>query len=155
MRISLISAANRMPEWVESAVKEYRQRLGRDIQLQIIDIPLNKRGKNADIKKFMEKEGQLMLRAAKPSDHLIALDVEGSRLSTEKMAQKFNDFLHQGVNIALLMGGPEGLSEQCKQACQSRWSLSDLTLPHPLARVLVTEQIYRCWSILHGHPYHK
>ncbi|PCJ16519.1 MAG: 23S rRNA (pseudouridine(1915)-N(3))-methyltransferase RlmH [Gammaproteobacteria bacterium] len=155
MRISLISAANRMPDWVNSAVKDYQQRLGKDIQLQIVDIPLNKRGKNANITKFMEKEGQLMLRAAKSSDHLIALDVKGTRLSTEKMSAKFNDFLHQGVNIALLMGGPEGLSEQCKQACKTHWSLSDLTLPHPLARVLVTEQIYRCWSILHGHPYHK
>ena len=155
MRISLISAANRMPDWVDQAVKQYRQRLGNDIQLQIIDIPLHKRSKNADVNKFIKKEGQLMLKAAQSSDTLIALDVAGSRLSTEKMAQKFNHFLHQGVNIALLMGGPEGLSNECKQACHSAWSLSDLTLPHPMARVLISEQIYRCWSILHGHPYHK
>lgn len=155
MRINLISACNKMPNWVDTVVNDYRQRLGADIQFNIIDIPLNKRTKNSNVEKLIHKEGQQMLKSAKPNDYLIALAVDGKRLRSEQMAAKFEQFMVQGENLSLFIGGPEGLSEQCTQACKEKWSLSDLTLPHPLAKVLIAEQIYRCWSILHKHPYHK
>jgi 23S rRNA (pseudouridine1915-N3)-methyltransferase len=81
--------------------------------------------------------------------------VQGKRMSTEKLAQQLEKLLQQGNHVALLIGGPEGLAPQCRSKARESWSLSDLTLPHPLVRVLVAEQLYRAWSILKGHPYHR
>ena len=95
------------------------------------------------------------LAAVQPGDYVITLDVQGKRLSTEKLAQQLEKLLQQGNHVALLIGGPEGLAPQCRNAARESWSLSDLTLPHPLVRVLIAEQLYRAWSILKGHPYHR
>jgi len=155
MRIRLIAVGTKMPGWVNDGFEEYRKRLNQDVTLELVEIPAGKRGKNADVDRITDKEGEQMLAAIHPSDYVITLDVPGQRLSTEKLAGRLEKLLQQGNHVALLIGGPEGLAPQCRTKAQESWSLSDLTLPHPLVRVLVAEQLYRAWSILKGHPYHR
>lgn len=155
MRVRLIAVGTKMPDWVEDGFAEYRKRLTQDLTLELVEIPAGKRGKNADIDRITDKEGEQMLAAVQPGDYVITLDVQGKRLSTEKLAQQLEKLLQQGNHVALLIGGPEGLAPQCRSAARESWSLSDLTLPHPLVRVLIAEQLYRAWSILKGHPYHR
>ena len=155
MRVRLIAVGTKMPDWVEQGFAEYRKRLTQDLTLDLVEIPAGKRGKNADIDRITDKEGEQMLAAVQPGDYVITLDVQGKRLSTEKLAQQLEKLLQQGNHVALLIGGPEGLAPQWRGAGRESWSLSDLTLPHPLVRVLIAEQLYRAWSILKGHPYHR
>ena len=155
MRIRLIAVGTKMPAWVSEGFEEYQKRLNQDVTLELVEIPAGKRGKNADIERITEKEGELMLAALHPGDHVITLDVQGKKLSTEKLATQLEKLLQQGNHVALLIGGPEGLAPQCRSKARESWSLSDLTLPHPLVRVLIAEQLYRAWSILKGHPYHR
>lgn len=155
MRIRLIAVGTKMPDWVNEGFEEYRKRLNQDVTLELVEIPAGKRGKNADMARITEKEGELMLAAVQPQDYVITLDVRGQRLSTEKLAQQLEKRLQQGNHVALLVGGPEGLAPECHSKARESWSLSDLTLPHPLVRVLIAEQLYRAWSILKGHPYHR
>lgn len=155
MRISLIAVGTRMPAWVEAGVNEYRKRLPPEIQFDIREIALGKRGKNADIARAMSEEGEAMQAAITPRDRVIALDVRGKSLSTEQLAAKLAGWQMEGDDISLLVGGPDGLAPACLDRAAERWSLSALTLPHPLVRVLIAEQIYRAWSINHNHPYHR
>ena len=103
----------------------------------------------------MEREGEQILRAVPAGDKVIALDVQGKRLSTADLAAELSTWQMSGDNFSLLVGGPDGLSPQCLQRAGSRWSLSDLTLPHPLVRILLAEQLYRAWTITVNHPYHR
>ena len=131
-----------MPAWVETAVGEYKKRLQGEITLQVIEIPTAKRGKSSSVSKLVEQEGSAILAACPKGAKLVSLDVLGKPFSTENLAQKLNDWRMDGSDIALVVGGPDGL-------------LSALTLPHPMVRVILAEQIYRAWTITQGHPYHR
>lgn len=155
MRIRLIAVGTKMPNWVEQGYQEYQKRLTQDVQLTLHEIPAGKRGKNADINRLLHKEGEQILAALQPQEHVIALDVGGKRFTTEKLSTRLDHLMHEGNPVALLIGGPEGLAPACRERAQEKWSLSDLTLPHPLVRVMIAEQIYRSWSLLKGHPYHR
>jgi 23S rRNA (pseudouridine1915-N3)-methyltransferase len=155
MRVSLIAVGTRMPAWVEAGVTEYRKRLPPELQLDIREIALAKRGKNADIARAMQQEGSAMLAAIAPRDVVIALDVQGKNISTEQLAVRLAQWQLSGDNFSLLVGGPDGLAPECLDRARERWSLSALTLPHPLVRVLIAEQLYRAWSINNNHPYHR
>ena len=155
MRISLIAVGTRMPAWVEAGIAEYRKRLPPEIHFEIREIALGKRGKNADIARAMQDEGEAMLAAITPRDRVIALDVLGKSLSTEQLAGKLAQWQMDGDDISLLVGGPDGLASECLARAAEKWSLSALTLPHPLVRVLLAEQLYRAWSINANHPYHR
>lgn len=155
MRIRLITIGTKMPDWVNTGYSEYQKRLTQDVQLELVEIPAGKRGKNADIPRILDKEGKHMLESIQPQEHIIALDVQGKRFTTEKLSSRLDQLLHNGQPIALLVGGPEGLAPACRDKAQEKWSLSDLTLPHPLVRIVIAEQIYRAWSLLKGHPYHR
>ncbi len=155
MKIQLICVGTKMPEWVEAGVAEYRKRLPRDFELLITEIPLAQRGKGADIGKAMAKEGEACLRAVGKGDYLVALDVQGKALGTEQLAEQFRTLRDSGSNVSLLVGGPDGLAPECLGAADARWSLSLLTFPHPIVRVILAEQLYRAWSILANHPYHR
>ncbi len=155
MRINFITVGTKMPSWVQQGYKEYAQRLCGDCQLKIIEIPLEKRSKNPDIKRLKQKEGEKIISAIPKGAYVIALDVVGKQWSTEDLAQKMTDWLGGGRDIALLVGGPDGLSEDCLKKADISWSLSKLTYPHPLVRVVVAEQIYRAWTITKNHPYHR
>ncbi len=125
------------------------------MQLQLQELPLGFRGKSADAAKAMKKEGDSMLAAIGNGDRVIALDVLGKSWSTEQLAQACADWRMDGRNVSILVGGPDGLAPACLARAEQKWSLSCLTLPHPLVRVLLAEQLYRAWTILNHHPYHK
>lgn len=155
MRISLISVGTRMPSWVEEGVAEYSKRLPADFSLTLVEVPLARRGKGLDVEQAIRKESEALLARVKPTDHVVALEVEGRALSTEAMARRVEAIRMEGRNIVLLVGGPDGLGESCLQRADEQWSLSALTLPHPLVRIVVAEQVYRIWSVLNAHPYHR
>lgn len=155
MRLHLIAVGTRMPAWVTQGYAEFTQRLPPDCALQLTEIPAGKRGKNADIARVLAQEGERMLAALPKEARAIALDVKGTPWSTEQFAQQLTDWRREGRDVALLVGGPEGLAPACLARAGQRWSLSALTLPHPLVRIVIAEQIYRAWSILAHHPYHR
>ena len=155
MRISIIAVGTKMPSWVTQAVDEYCRRLPRELKLLWREIPLARRVRDSKPEALSEREGEQILKAVPAGDTIIALDVLGERISTPKLAQHLEDWQMSGRNYSLLIGGPDGLSPQCLQQASARWSLSDLTLPHPLVRVILAEQLYRAWTITVNHPYHR
>lgn len=155
VKIKLIAVGTRMPGWVDEAVDEYARRLPGDFRLQVKSVPMARRGRNADVGKAMQQESDSLLGQVDDRDTVVVLDVEGRRHSTDSLAQRISSQQHRGSDLALLVGGPDGLDPRCLQRADERWSLSDLTLPHPLVRVVLAEQIYRVWTVLQGHPYHR
>lgn len=155
MRIHLIAIGNRMPDWVERGYQEYASRLTQDCQLQLREIPAGKRGKSSNTQKIIEQEGEQLLQAVPKGNRIVTLDVKGRSWSTEQLSEQMGLWMQDGRDVSLLVGGPEGLSEQCRQQADQSWSLSPLTFPHPLVRIVVAEQLYRAWSILRNHPYHR
>ena len=155
MKIKLLAVGTKMPTWVTQGYDEYARRMPSDMQLEIQELSLGFRGKGADLKRAIGKEGEQMLAAIPPQDQVIALDVLGTPWSTLQLAKQCGDWRMAGHNVTLLVGGPDGLAPACLARADQRWSLSPLTLPHPLVRVLLAEQIYRAWSVLNNHPYHK
>lgn len=144
-----------MPAWVTQGYEEYARRLPADCGLRLVEIPAGKRGKGADIARITQQEGEKMLAALPKGARVVVLDVKGRPWSTEVLSQELDAWRHDGRDVALLVGGPEGLAPECVARAEQRWSLSNLTLPHPLVRIVVAEQLYRAWSILHNHPYHR
>lgn len=144
-----------MPKWVEQGVGEYLKRLPPEIKLEIKEISLGKRGKGADIQRAISQEGQQMIAAIPDRDHVVALEVKGKPWTTEQLAEQLQGWQLQGDNISLLVGGPDGLAQECRQRASQQWSLSPLTLPHPVVRIVLAEQLYRAWTINHHHPYHR
>lgn len=155
MKIKLIAIGHKMPNWVETGFAEYQKRLPQDCSLELTEIPALKRPKNADIERIMAQEAKAMLSKITTQDHCIALDKEGKIWNTEQLAEQLQNWQHSGNNIAILIGGPEGLHASCLERAKQQWSLSKLTFPHPLVRVILAEQLYRAWSVTCGHPYHK
>lgn len=155
MQIHLIAVGQRMPAWVQAGYTEYAKRLPPECSLRLTEIPAEKRGKNADLNRLLGREGERMLAALPKGARPVALAVEGRQWSTEELAGQLSSWLREGRDTALLIGGPEGLAPACEARAEQRWSLSRLTLPHPLVRVVVAEQLYRAWSMLSGHPYHR
>ncbi|MGX4677289.1 23S rRNA (pseudouridine(1915)-N(3))-methyltransferase RlmH [SAR92 clade bacterium H246] len=155
MKLKLLAVGTRMPDWVEAGCNEYGKRMPPELRVQSIEIPLGSRGKNQPAAKAIEAESQGILKAIGEHDFVVALDVLGKPMSTEKLAQQLGSWQMNGRDICLLVGGPDGLSQQCLARANMRWSLSDLTLPHPLVRIVVMEQLYRAWTINANHPYHR
>jgi 23S rRNA (pseudouridine1915-N3)-methyltransferase len=155
MRIRIIAIGTKMPDWVETGYAEYAKRMPRDLVVEMVELPLAVRSKNTDIQKAMEKEGEAILSAIGKNEQVIALDVKGKAWSTEQLAENLAAWKMSGDNFCLLIGGPDGLSPAILQMASIKWSLSPLTLPHPLVRILLIEQLYRACSILQNHPYHK
>ena len=155
MQIQLISIGNRMPAWVQLGYEEYAKRLPRECELVLKEIAPGKRGKNTDVARIIKEEGDRMIAAIGKDTHVVTLDVPGRPWSTPDLAQAMKRWLESGRHVALLVGGPEGLSGEVKRIAYESWSLSRLTFPHPLVRVIIAEQIYRAWSILNHHPYHR
>ena len=147
MRIRLICVGTKMPAWVTTGFQEYAKRLPADCRLELVEIPPGHRGKGADVQRAIEKESRQILAALGKNERVVALDVEGRQWSTEQLAGTIGEWQMCGQNVALLVGGPDGLSAECLARAQQRWSLSNLTYPHPLVRVILSEQIYRAWSL--------
>lgn len=152
-RLRLLAVGTRMPGWVQEGFEEYRKRLPREWSLELREIPLAKRG--ADVPRAMREEGEALLAALDGDEHVVAMEVGGKALSTADMAGRLGRWREDGRRAAFLVGGPDGLPESCRVRADEQWSLSRLTLPHPLVRVLLAEQLYRAWSLMAGHPYHR
>jgi len=142
MRVRLIAAGTRLPGWVNQGVAEYAKRLGRGLKFELIEIPA-------------ARQAERMRAAIAPRDYVVALEVTGRSMTTPELSRWLAARLAGGRDLALLIGGPDGLDAALSAAADFRWSLSPLTWPHGLARILVTEQLYRAHSLLQGHPYHR
>lgn len=155
MNIHLIAVGTRMPDWVIKGYDEYTRRMPRECSVKLVEIAPGHRGKNANINKAISDEGERMLAAIPKGALVVALDERGKPWSTRQLSQQLDGWMHEGCDIALLVGGPDGLAQPCLELARNKWSLSALTLPHPLVRIVLAEQLYRAWSLLNGHPYHR
>lgn len=155
MRLIMIAVGNKMPTWISQGFAEYSRRFPRDLSLELVEITPGKRGKNADIARILDKEGELTLAAVPKGARVVTLEVEGKPWTTPQLAQQLNKWQIDSRDVALLIGGPEGLAPACIAASEQKWSLSPLTLPHPMVRVILAESLYRAHSINTNHPYHR
>lgn len=155
MRIRLLAVGTRMPTWVNQGVEEYRKRLPRDFALEIEEIPPGHRGRNADVGRAIAQEAERIEARLKGDEQLVALEVLGRPWSTQALAEAAEQWRLNGRDVALLVGGPDGLAAELSARADQRWSLSALTLPHPLVRLVLAEQLYRAWTLMVGHPYHR
>ena len=155
MRVKVVAVGNRMPTWVIEGVEEYQKRLPREWRFTWVELPLGPRAKSQSTNKAVQAESKSMLNAINVQSHVVALDVKGKSWGTQQLAKQLSAWQMQGRDLELLIGGPDGLSPECLQTANESWSLSPLTLPHPLVRIILIEQLYRAWSLLNNHPYHK
>ena len=154
MKLNIISVGHKMPDWVETACAEYLKRMPRELTTEIIEIKPDKRasGKNSEV--VQEAEAKRILEAVGKS-YLIALDEHGQEVTTSQLAIKMQHWQTLGRDVALIIGGADGLHNSIKQQADWLWSLSKLTMPHGMVRVLLTEQLYRAHTVIQNHPYHR
>ena len=155
MQINLVAVGTRMPAWVTEGYREYAGRLPRECSLVLVEIPPCKRRKTLNTERIREEEGRRILAALPPRATVVALDVRGKSWDTETLATRMRGWMQDGRDVSLLVGGADGLSDECRKRADLHWSLSALTQPHALVRVVIAEQVYRGWTILTGHPYHR
>lgn len=155
MRIRMLAVGSKMPDWVQTAHADYAARLPHECRVELVEIAPAQRGKNSDIARAKQQEGEKILKAIGHDDYVIALDERGSALTSVQWSEALKDWMQSGRDTCLLIGGPDGLSAEVLARAHARWSLSRLVLPHPLVRVLVAEQLFRAWSLLVNHPYHR
>lgn len=155
MKIKLLTVGTRMPAWVQAGYTEYEKRCACYLGLTLVEVPMAKRLKSTSIEQCIQKESDDLLSRIASDDFVVALEVTGRMQSTESLAERIGHFRSEARNLSLLVGGPDGLSDACRARANERWSLSPLTLPHPLVRIVLVEQFYRVASILQGHPYHR
>ena len=155
MRIHLLAVGTRLPAWQQQGFAAYARRLPRECALHLIEIPKARRTRNQAAGEAMATEWERMRKALPRDSRVVALDERGTMDATHTLAARLQRWLDDGRDVALLIGGPDGLAPAALQRAEASWSLSALTLPHGLVRVLVAEQLYRAWSVLAGHPYHR
>ena len=155
MQLLVAAVGQRMPSWVNEAWTEYARRMPPGLSLSLREITLAKRGKNADTKRLTAIESKALYQAMPTRARVIALDVKGRAWSTEKLAVQLERWMGDGRDVGFMIGGPEGIDPTVLQNADELWSLGPLTLPHPLVRVVLAEQLYRAWTITQNHPYHR
>lgn len=155
MKIQVLAVGTRMPGWVQEAWKDYARRLPQDCALDLTEIRPEPRTSGKSVAQLMQAEAQRLQSAIPAHAWCVVLDEHGRDISTIDLARHLETWRGAGHNVAVLVGGPDGLDAQIKQQANQTLRLSSLTLPHPLVRVLLAEQIYRAWAILAGHPYHR
>ena len=155
MQLTVAAVGQRMRGGVQTAWHEYARRFGRGLSLELKEIPLAKRAKNADIESLRQAEGEALLAAVPAGHRVIALDEKGRQWSTLELAQHMENWMQDERGVCFLVGGPDGLPARCREQAHDVWALGRLTLPHPLVRTLLAEQLYRAWTITQNHPYHR
>lgn len=155
MKVNLIAVGKKMPSWVGAGFREYAKRMPAELSLNLIEISAVKHTKNLSAQQILEREGKQILAAIPANNYVVALDVRGKNFSTEHLAEQLQMWRENARDVSLLVGGPEGLSDECLNRADFKWSLSKLIFPHPLVRVIIAEQLYRAFTILSHHPYHR
>lgn len=155
MRLRLCALGTRVPRWVEDGFGEYARRLPRALRLELVEVPLADRRDGRGEERWRREEAQRLRAAAGRDARLVALDERGRGWTSRVLAERIDDWRLEGRDVAFCIGGPDGLAPEFLAAADDRWSLSTLTLPHALVRIVVAEQVYRAWTLLTGHPYHR
>ncbi len=155
MHIRLLAVGGRQPPWVDDAFGIYTERFPREWKFRLDTIATVRRNKNARSFDAMETEGERILAKLSPTEQVVLLDERGKQLTSKALANNLTAWQSDGRDLCFVIGGPDGVSESCQQRADITWSLSRLTLPHGMARVLFSEQLYRAWSLQTGHPYHR
>jgi 23S rRNA (pseudouridine1915-N3)-methyltransferase len=155
VKIHLLAVGTRMPGWVTNGFEEYAKRMPRECSVELKEIAPAHRSKSGNPEKYKADEAQRILAAVPKGAHPVALDERGKPWTTKELSQQLGNWMQLGQDVALIVGGPDGLDPSVMQQAQQTWSLSPLTLPHPMVRILLAEQLYRAWTILQGHPYHR
>ena len=155
MRLRVIAVGSRMPQWVRAAYDDYITRLGSGLKVSLTEIEPGPRSAGRVPDKAIDIEGQKLLAALRQDDYVVALDERGSEMTTRELATWLGARMRQGRDVAFLIGGPDGLASEVLARSDFKWSLSRLTFPHALVRVLVAEQLYRAHGVLANHPYHR
>jgi 23S rRNA (pseudouridine1915-N3)-methyltransferase len=155
MRVRVIAVGTRMPAWVRTACQDYLARLGVRLNISVVEIEPGLRRAGGTPDKAIATEAKRLLAALRPGEHVVALDERGTQFSTRELAAWLGARKQSGEDVSLLIGGPDGFAPEVLARSQTRWSLSKLTLPHALVRVVLAEQLYRAQSILDNHPYHR
>ena len=155
MRIHLVAIGRRPSGWERDGYREYARRMPPELSIVLHEIPPSKRTGRGSTERRLEEEGKRLLAAVPGGARVIALDERGAAWTTTTLAGRIERWMREGRDLALLIGGADGLAPECIAKAEHSWSLSPLTLPHGLARVVVAEQIYRAWAILRHHPYHR
>lgn len=155
MKLLILAVGNKMPEWITSGFNEYTKRMPREATITLIEVKPEPRTTGKTVPQIMEAEAQ-RINAALPKDVTrVVLDERGAHLTTKQMAQKMGDWLGGGRDVAFIIGGADGLHESVRASAQQLLALSAMTMPHGMVRVLLAEQLYRAYSLLHNHPYHR
>ena len=155
MKLFILAVGNKMPEWITHGFNEYTKRMPREATISLIEIKPEPRTTGKTVPQIMESEAQ-RIESALPKDVTrIVLDERGAHLTTKQMAQKMHDWMGGGRDVAFIIGGADGLHESVRSSAHQLLALSALTLPHAMVRVLLAEQLYRAYSLLHNHPYHR
>lgn len=152
--ITLITVGNKMPAWVNEGFNDYKKRL-KDVKFNLVEIPLLSRHKGAEVNKLIAKETRQIEENIPKNAYLIALDLNGTQFSSENLACKLSELNLNHSHLCFIIGGPEGIANSLLTKASLKWSLSKLTMPHTIARLCFIEAIYRAYTILQNHPYHK
>jgi 23S rRNA (pseudouridine1915-N3)-methyltransferase len=155
VHIRLLAVGDRQPSWVDDAFTVYSGRLPREWKFRLDRIATARRGKNDKSGHAMETEGEQILARLGADEQVVLLDERGKQMTSPGLATRLAGWQTEGRDLCFVIGGPDGVSAACRERANFVWSLSDLTLPHGLARVLFAEQLYRAWSLQAGHPYHR
>ena len=155
MRLLLLAIGQRMPAWVSAGYEEYARRMPPHLRLELIERAASPWAARGDVARAMREEAQALRAAVPKGARMIALDERGTAWSTRRLSEHLAGWQQDGRDLALLVGGADGLDPALRAEADQRWSLSPLTLPHPLVRIVLAEQLYRAWSLLAGHPYHR
>jgi len=155
VHIRLIAVGDRQPAWVDDAFNNYSGRFPRQWKFRIDRIATARRSKNNKTRSATDAEGEQILSRIRANEKVVLLDERGKQLTSQSLATRLIDWQADGRYLCFVIGGPDGVTDACRQRADTIWSLSDLTLPHGLARVLFSEQMYRAWSLQTGHPYHR
>ena len=155
MKLLIVSVGHKMPDWIMTGFKEYAKRMPREAKIELLEIKPEPRTTGKTTVQIMEAEAQRILAALPQNCLRIALDERGAQPTTRQLAAQMQGWMREGRDVAFIIGGADGLHESVKQAAQHLMALSALTLPHAMVRVLLAEQLYRAYSLLHNHPYHR
>lgn len=155
MQINILAIGKRLTAWQETGIKTFTDRFPKHWHFTMKALPLSQRSTHSVIKKVIQQEGEQLLKHIPASHHVIALDEHGSLWSTQQLSEQLATWQDEQQQISFLIGGPDGLAPACKTRANALWSLSPLTLPHGLVRILLVEQLYRAYTLLIGHPYHR